>query len=67
LFFTRYADGKFAIYRSTRWRADAAFELPQRLRLPDGLVEAPTLSVAERALYFHQLIGTRCAIFRIRR
>lgn len=67
LFFTRYADGRFAIYRSTRWRADAAFEPAQRVELPEGLVEAPTLSVDERTLYFHQLIGTRYAIFRIQR
>lgn len=67
LFFTRYADGEFAIYRSTRWRADAAFEAPQRVRIPNGLVEAPTLSVDERSLYFHQLIGARYAIFRVQR
>ncbi|MEZ5456152.1 MAG: hypothetical protein R3F04_08565 [Lysobacteraceae bacterium] len=67
LFFTRYADGEFAIFRSTRWHVDAAFEPPQRVRLPQGLVEAPTLSVDERALYFHQLVGTRYTIFRVQR
>jgi hypothetical protein len=67
LFFTRYADGEFAIYRSTRWHVDAAFEPPQRVRLPQGLVEAPTLSVDERALYFHQRVGTQYTIFRVQR
>ena len=67
LYFTRYANGEFAIYRSTRWRDDAAFEAPQRVRIVDDYIEAPALSPDERSLYFHRRVGTRFEVWRVQR
>lgn len=67
LFFSRYAGGEFAIYRSTRWRADAAFEAPQRVRIVDDYIEAPALSPDESALYFHRRVGARFEVWRVQR
>ncbi|MGE4072322.1 MAG: TolB family protein [Lysobacterales bacterium] len=67
LYFSRYADGEFAIYRSTRWRGDAAFEAPQRVRIVDDFIEAPALSPDERSLYFHRRVGARFEIWRVQR
>lgn len=63
LFFTRYADGTLGIYRSVRWRADAPFEAPQRVRGIDGIVEAPALSGDGRTLYFHRKDGAHYSIY----
>jgi hypothetical protein len=67
LFFSRYAGGEFAIYRSTRWRNDAAFEAPQRVRIVDDFIEAPALSPDERSLYFHRRVGARFEVWRVQR
>ena len=67
LFFTRFQDGRSAIYRALRRRADVPFEAPQRVVVIEGLVEAPTLSPDERALYYHAFDGNRYAIFRVAR
>jgi hypothetical protein len=67
LFFSRYADGEFRIWRSARWRNDAAFEPPQIVAAIRGFVEAPSLSVDERSLYYHVRVGDRFQIFRVRR
>jgi hypothetical protein len=67
LFFSRYSGGQFRIYRSTRWRSDAAFEAPQRVIAIDGFAEAPALSPDERSLYFHRQTGSRFEIFRVSR
>lgn len=67
LFFSRHAQNQFAIYRSSRWRQDAAFEMPQRVRAIEGFVEAPTLSPDQRSLYFHRRVGARFVIHRVQR
>lgn len=67
LYFSRYAGGEFAIYRSTRWRNDATFEVPQRVRIVDDFIEAPALSPDERSLYFHRRVGARFEVWRVSR
>jgi len=68
LLFTRFANDGTALYRSSRSRVDAPFAAPQRISGIDGpLVEAPTLSPDERAIYLHKQTGERFANFRAQR
>lgn len=54
LFFTRFADGQFVTYRSTRSSATEPFDVPQRVAAVEGYSEAPCLSADGRRLYFHK-------------
>lgn len=68
LFFTRYANGRTALYRASRSRIDLPFDAPQRIAgIAGHFVEAPTLAPDERAIYFHQRTGERYGIYRSQR
>ena len=71
LFFTRIdprhpADGP-KVYRAYRQGATEPFGCPQRLRALTGYVEAPSLSLDGRTLYYHKRAGTRFLIYRVTR
>ena len=71
LFFTRIdlghpADGP-KVYRAYRQGATEPFGCPQRLRALTGYVEAPSLSLDGRTLYYHKRTGTRFLIYRVTR
>jgi WD40 repeat protein len=68
LFFTRLSNGdQTGIYRTVRPNASAAFGAPGRIAAITGFVEAPTLSSDGQRLYYHQRVGDRFAVCRVRR
>jgi len=67
LFFTRLADGRFGIYRSTRESVTQPFNPPERLAAIEGFVEAPTLTADGRSLYYHKKVGELFVIYRVTR
>ncbi|MDB4968795.1 MAG: hypothetical protein JWN44_4484 [Myxococcales bacterium] len=67
LYYTRLDGGVPAIYVATRDRVDAPFSAPRKLDAITAFAEAPTLTIDEHGLYYHQLDGTRFAIYRLSR
>lgn len=71
LLFTRarlsLVGGSVAIYMAQRTRSTEPFGPPVRLAALDGLVEAPTFTPDERAIYFHRKDGARYVIYRASR
>jgi hypothetical protein len=67
LFFTRLVGTQPAIYRAVRPMKDAAFGPPARIAAITGFVEAPTLSADGQRLYYHQRVGSRFVICRVKR
>jgi hypothetical protein len=68
LYFTRLTNGdKTAIYRTVRPNASAPWGAPGRIAAISGFVEAPTLSADGQRLYYHQRVGDRFAVCRVRR
>jgi len=67
LYYTRIDGGVPALYVSTRDSTDAPFGAPRKLDAISGFAEAPTLSVDEKALYYHHLDGTTFVIYRVTR
>ncbi len=68
LLFTRarlgLVGGSVAIYVARRARATEPFGPPARLAALEGLVEAPTFTPDERAIYFHKKDGAKYVIYR---
>jgi Tol biopolymer transport system component len=70
LLFTRFRPGPFGIggeigiYVAERAALSEPFEAARRLEALDGLVEAPSLSPDERAIYFHRKDGARFVVYR---
>lgn len=68
LLFTRarlgLVGGSVAIYIARRAHATEPFGPPQRLAALEGLVEAPTFTPDERAIYFHRKDGAKYGIYR---
>jgi hypothetical protein len=73
LFFTRasqpmagqnFPGARVRILVATRALPDAPFGEPRVLKALTGYVEAPTLSLDERELFFHKKVGDRFVIFR---
>ena len=56
--------GSAAIFIAQRARSTEPFGPPARLAALEGLVEAPTLTPDERAIYFHKKDGARYVIYR---
>jgi len=56
--------GSVAIYVARRARATEPFGPPQRLAALEGLVEAPTFTPDERAIYYHRKDGAKYLIYR---
>lgn len=71
LLFTRarlsLVGGSVAIYMAQRTRSTEPFGPPARLAALDGLVEAPTFTPDERAIYFHRKDGAKYVIYRASR
>jgi hypothetical protein len=71
LFFTRLDPADLVrgpvIYRAARNGVDAPFVRPHPVATITGFVEAPTLSIDERSLYFHGREGSTFVIFRVAR
>jgi hypothetical protein len=71
LYFTRAplpaGSGTPAIYVATRPSATSAFSTPALLATLTGFVEAPAVSPDGRAIYFHELVGSKFAIYRAAR
>ncbi len=67
LFFTRFENNGFSIYRSTRKTVVQPFDLPERLVAIEGFVEAPTLTADGRSLYYHKKEGELFVIYRVTR
>ena len=67
LFFTRLVGTQPTIYRAVRPTKDAVFEPPARIAAITGFVEAPTLSADGQRLYYHQRVGSRFVICRVKR
>lgn len=70
LLFTRarlsLVGGTVAIYVAQRARSTEPFGPPARLAALDGLVEAPTFTPDERAIYYHRKDGAKYVIYRAR-
>src|SRR5499426_1227195 len=62
LFFTRAGKNGPAIFRSTRKSVTHPFDPPVRVAAIKGFVEAPTLSLDGRSLYYHLREGERFLI-----
>ncbi len=56
--------GSVSIYVARRERSTEPFGPPQRLAALEGLVEAPTFTPDERAIYFHKRDGAKYVIYR---
>jgi len=68
IFFTRLEGGStFAIYASTRSNTSAPFDTPKKIQAITGFVEAPTLSVDEKSLYYHKDESGLFVIYRVTR
>ena len=67
LFFTRAGKNGPAIYSSTRMSVTHPFDPPVRVDAIKGFVEAPTLSLDGRSLYYHLREGARFVIYRAAR
>jgi hypothetical protein len=68
LFFTRADPGALpAIYRAVRDDLSSPFGGVQRVAGADGFVEAPSLSADGTVLYYHRMVGTRFAIYALKR
>lgn len=67
LYYTRIDGGIPAIYVATRPDTTAPFSAPRKLDAITTFAEAPTLSLDEHALYYHQREGTLFAIYRLTR
>jgi hypothetical protein len=67
LFFTRFAGGSPAIYRSVRGGARESWSRPERIDAIAGFAEAPSLSPDGRSLYYHARRGSHFVIERVRR
>lgn len=67
IFFTRLEGSTFAIYASTRPNASAPFDTPKKIQAITGFVEAPTLSVDEKSLYYHKNENGLFVIYRVTR
>ena len=52
---------------ATRASADAPFGTPAVLSSLTGFIEAPTISLDGKEMYFHKKVGNRYAIFRANR
>ncbi len=68
LFFTRF-DRKNppAIYRAVRESIGAVFTEPSKVMSIEGFVEAPSLSLDGRALYYHKKVNDKFRIYRVTR
>ena len=67
IFFTRLEGSASGIYAATRPNASAPFDTPKKIQAITGFVEAPTLSVDERSLYYHKDENGRFVIYRVTR
>ena len=67
LFFTRFGNSGFAIYRSTRESKVQPFDPPERLAAIEGFVEAPPLTADGLSLYYHKKVGELFVIYRVTR
>ena len=67
IFFTRLEGSTSAIYASTRSNTLAPFDAPQRIETITGFVEAPTLSMDEKSLYYHKDENGLFVIYRVTR
>lgn len=67
IFFTRLEGSTFAIYVSTRPNTLAPFGTPKKIQAITGFVEAPTLSVDEKSLYYHKNENGLFVIYRVTR
>ena len=67
IFFTRVEGSTFAIYASTRPNTSAPFDTPKKIQAITGFVEAPTLSVDEKSLYYHKNENGLFVIYRVTR
>ena len=67
LYYTRIDSGIPAIYVATRPDATSPFSAPRKVDAITTFAEAPTLSLDEHAMYYHQREGTLFAIYRVTR
>ena len=67
IFFTRLKGRASAIHVSTRANTSAPFDTPKRIQAITGFVEAPTLSVDEKSLYYHKDENGLFVIYRVTR
>ena len=67
IFFTRLEGSTSAIYASTRPNASAPVDTPKKIQTITGFVEAPTLSVDEKSLYYHKDENGLFVIYRVTR
>ena len=67
LFFTRLKGNTPAIYTATRPDTLSAFELPKKVTAITGFVEAPSLSMDEKVLYYHKKENGLFVIYRVTR
>jgi hypothetical protein len=66
-FFTRLDPDGPAIYMAERANKSLPFQPPHRLSMITGFVEAPTLSVDEKSLYYHKKENGRFVLYRVTR
>lgn len=67
LYFTRLVGTDATIFATSRPTASAPFETPHAIAAITGFAEAPTLSVDEKALYYHHQDGGVFVIYRVTR
>ena len=67
LYFTRIVGTSRPSSAATRASSDEPFSAPQQLAAITGFAEAPTLSLDEKSLYYHELDGTLFTIYRVTR
>ena len=52
---------------ATRTSADAPFDEPRVLRALTGFVEAPTISLDTKEMFYHKKVGEKFAVYRAER
>lgn len=67
LFFTRASQSGIRLMVATRTSADAAFDQPRVLKALSGFVEAPTISLDGKEMFYHKKVGEKFAIYRAER
>ena len=67
LFFTRASRSGVRIMVATRTSADAPFDEPRLLRALTGFVEAPTISLDTKEMFYHKKVGEKFAVYRAER
>jgi hypothetical protein len=67
LFFTRASQSSVRIMVAARTSDDVPFGEPRVLRALSGFVEAPSISLDEKEMFYHKKVGDRFAIYRAER